>query len=166
MFKKHAITSKRCRCFNVSMVNACLWMLDDHAHVMQVKLCKANTRGVTAPHSRSPRLHQDWIRSAEHGLADRRRPTPSCPGLNRTLCRQRASTCHTPGMPAPLSSLPSGQNWAPLPPNPHVSDSMENKKWSPLPPNPSMYDEAIWECVFSMEFLYIRITSPCNVVLQ
>ena len=22
-------------------------MLDDHAHVMQVKLCKANTRGVT-----------------------------------------------------------------------------------------------------------------------
>ena len=24
-------------------------MLDDHAHVMQVKLCKANTRGVTAP---------------------------------------------------------------------------------------------------------------------
>ena len=23
-------------------------MLDDHAHVMQVKLCKANTRGVTA----------------------------------------------------------------------------------------------------------------------
>ena len=24
-------------------------MRDDHAHVMQVKLCKANTRGVTAP---------------------------------------------------------------------------------------------------------------------
>ena len=24
-------------------------MLDAHAHVMQVKLCKANTRGVTAP---------------------------------------------------------------------------------------------------------------------
>ena len=23
-------------------------MLDDHAHVMQVKLCKANTRGVTS----------------------------------------------------------------------------------------------------------------------
>ena len=23
-------------------------MRDDHAHVMQVKLCKANTRGVTA----------------------------------------------------------------------------------------------------------------------
>ena len=22
-------------------------MLDDHAHVMQIKLCKANTRGVT-----------------------------------------------------------------------------------------------------------------------
>ena len=31
----------------VSIVNACLWMHDDHAHVMQVKLCKANTRGVT-----------------------------------------------------------------------------------------------------------------------
>ena len=24
-------------------------MLDDHAHVMHVKLCKANTRGVTTP---------------------------------------------------------------------------------------------------------------------
>ena len=24
-------------------------MLDDHAHAMQVKLCKANTRGVTTP---------------------------------------------------------------------------------------------------------------------
>ena len=33
--------------FNVPIVNACLWMRDDHAHVMQVKLCKANTRGVT-----------------------------------------------------------------------------------------------------------------------
>ena len=33
---------------NVSIVNACLWMRDDHAHVMQVKLCKANTRGVTS----------------------------------------------------------------------------------------------------------------------
>ena len=34
---------------NVSIVNDDLWMLDAHAHVMQVKLCKANTRGVTAP---------------------------------------------------------------------------------------------------------------------
>ena len=34
---------------NVSIVNACLWMRDDRAHVMQVKLCKANTQGVTAP---------------------------------------------------------------------------------------------------------------------
>ena len=28
-------------------------MLDAHAHVMQVKLCKANTRGVTKVGSRS-----------------------------------------------------------------------------------------------------------------
>ena len=34
--------------FNVPIVNADLGMLDAHAHVMQVKLCKANTRGVTA----------------------------------------------------------------------------------------------------------------------
>ena len=34
---------------NVSIVNDGLRMLDAHAHVMQVKLCKANTRGVTAP---------------------------------------------------------------------------------------------------------------------
>ena len=27
-------------------------MRDDHAHVMQVKLCKANTRGVTVRHDR------------------------------------------------------------------------------------------------------------------
>ena len=32
---------------DVSIVNDDLWMLDAHAHVMQVKLCKANTRGVT-----------------------------------------------------------------------------------------------------------------------
>ena len=38
---------------NVSSVNAYIWMLDDHAHAMQVKLCKANTRGVT-PRSSSP----------------------------------------------------------------------------------------------------------------
>ena len=30
-------------------------MLDAHAHVMQVKLCKANTRGVTATPARSGR---------------------------------------------------------------------------------------------------------------
>ena len=35
--------------FNVPIVKACLWMCDDHAHGMQVKLCKANTRGVTYP---------------------------------------------------------------------------------------------------------------------
>ena len=29
-------------------------MLDDHAHVMQVKLCKANTRGVTLRTSKMP----------------------------------------------------------------------------------------------------------------
>ena len=34
---------------NVSIVNDDLQMLDAHAHVMQVKLCKANNRGVTAP---------------------------------------------------------------------------------------------------------------------
>ena len=28
-------------------------MLDAHAHIMQVKLCKANTRGVTSPVPRS-----------------------------------------------------------------------------------------------------------------
>ena len=28
---------------NVSIVNACLWMLDAHAHVMQVNLGEANT---------------------------------------------------------------------------------------------------------------------------
>jgi len=33
---------------DVSIVNDDLWMLDAHAHVMQVKLCKANTRGVTS----------------------------------------------------------------------------------------------------------------------
>ena len=32
---------------DVSIVNADVWMLDDHAHAMQVKLCKANTDGVT-----------------------------------------------------------------------------------------------------------------------
>ena len=31
-------------------------MLDAHAHVMQVKLCKANTRGVTA----TEQLSCDW----------------------------------------------------------------------------------------------------------
>ena len=39
-------------------------MLDAHAHVMQVKLCKANTRGVTPPPSPSPisRSEKSWIR--------------------------------------------------------------------------------------------------------
>ena len=32
---------------DVSIVNDDLWMLDAHVHVMQGKLCKANTRGVT-----------------------------------------------------------------------------------------------------------------------
>ena len=32
-------------------------MLDDHAHAMQVKLCKANTRGVTI----YPMPHSDWV---------------------------------------------------------------------------------------------------------
>ena len=31
-------------------------MLDDHAHVMQVKLCKANTRGVTVPNKDKKRI--------------------------------------------------------------------------------------------------------------
>ena len=66
MFKKHAITSKRCRCFNpmFSVVNACLWMLDDHAHVMQVKLCKANTRGVIAQLCRPPWPMSSLLRQA------------------------------------------------------------------------------------------------------
>ena len=33
-------------------------MLDAHAHVMQVKLCKANTRGVTQPHKG---IKQVWL---------------------------------------------------------------------------------------------------------
>ena len=46
-------------------------MLDDHAHVMQVKLCKANTRGVTAIGQEIAKLlaarfirevfHSDWL---------------------------------------------------------------------------------------------------------
>ena len=32
---------------NVSSIKAYIWMLYDHAHAMQVKLCMANTRGVT-----------------------------------------------------------------------------------------------------------------------
>ena len=67
-------------------------------------------RRLPVPRSHSPRLPQDWIRPVEHGLADHRHPTPSYLGLRQTLCRQRASTSHTSGMPAPLSSLPSRQN--------------------------------------------------------
>ena len=49
---------------NVSTVNACLWMRADHAHVMQVKLCKANTRGVTpCPQGRT------WWGSHQRGRA-------------------------------------------------------------------------------------------------
>ena len=49
MYKETCNNKQRCICFtsNVSMVNDDLWMLDAHAHVMRVKLCKANTRGVT-----------------------------------------------------------------------------------------------------------------------
>ena len=49
MFKETCDNKQMLQMFqsNVSIVNACLWMLDAHAHVMQVKLCKANTRGVT-----------------------------------------------------------------------------------------------------------------------
>ena len=39
-------------------------MLDDHAHVMQVKLCKANTRGVTVP------LGDEAQVEARFGLSD------------------------------------------------------------------------------------------------
>ena len=49
---------------NVSMVNAGLWMLDDHAHVMQVKLCKANTRGVIAQLCRPPWPMSSLLRQA------------------------------------------------------------------------------------------------------
>jgi hypothetical protein len=40
--------------------------------------------------------------SATEHAGDRRRPSPSCPGLRRALCPRRAPT--TPGVPAP--SLP------------------------------------------------------------
>ena len=50
-------------------------MLDAHAYVMQVKLCKANTRGVTANQNTDIRDNRVWdskvmddVKEEQHGL--------------------------------------------------------------------------------------------------
>ena len=43
-------------------------MLDDHAHVMQVKLCKANTRGVTVVQPCSRRISQEQWKVADNEI--------------------------------------------------------------------------------------------------
>ena len=51
-------------------------MRDDHAHVMQVKLCKANTRGVTVRHDRHcARSSRCWVLNL--------------PPIDASCCRER-----------------------------------------------------------------------------